>query len=192
MNVVPCGGGFGRTQEPKGAPSSNPSPPHTLHPNRSGRAACDSPSQDVPCMFTETIAAPAGSYNSLTHQVAFCKMQVRWSVGPLVCCPVSSACCARNPLHTLHTHTQTKKGVRHRLPRDVRGALGVHLRPRQDRRRAFAQPVRLPHGEQHLEGPGALLVGWLVEGGECMYGCMQSVLSVSRSIRSTGWTPEYD
>jgi len=26
-------------------------------------------------MFTEEINAPAGSYNSLTHQVAYCKMQ---------------------------------------------------------------------------------------------------------------------
>jgi hypothetical protein len=36
-------------------------------------------------MFTETIQAPAGSYNSLTHQVAFCKMQVRARPARVAC-----------------------------------------------------------------------------------------------------------
>ncbi len=166
----------------RGSPHTNhprcPPPTHsTRHahttntppPTPRGEAACDSPSQDVPCMFTETIVAPAGSYNSLTHQVAFCKMQVRSQQHVMHPCPrpvpTNQPTSSPTPTHPHHPIAPKRTGVRHSVPGDLRGPLRLHLGPRQDRRRPRAPPVRLAHGGRHVEGPGRLASRRTADGG---------------------------
>jgi len=36
---------------------------------------CDAQTQDIPCMFSNIITSPIGTYNSLVEQTAYCKMQ---------------------------------------------------------------------------------------------------------------------
>ena len=112
--------------------TTQPTHPPT-HPHSPASAGCDAPSQDVACMFAEDIQAPAGSYNSLTHQVAFCKMQGKTS--PLPTPP-------QPPTHppTYPPYSSTQR-LRHRLPRDERGPVCIYLGPGEDWRRPGAQPV---------------------------------------------------